>query len=211
MLTRIDKLLLSDYRHLDSSDECYFLREYTPGHGYAWSIANGLISSFKTSPTLRDTPRWHEKGEALEQLARELQASVDPAWLRRATLVPIPPSKAPGHPEHDDRMLQLLRKLGPGPLDVRELLYQARSMDAAHVSSVRPRPDDIVTSYRIAKSLSMPEPTQIGLFDDVLTTGAHFKAAQEFLRAQFPGVPIHGIFLARTVRLDRAGAALQLP
>lgn len=211
MLTRIDKLLLREYPHLDSSDECYFLREYTPGHGYAWSVANGLISSFKTSPALRDTPQWGYKREALEQLARELQASVDPAWLRRATLVPMPPSKAPGHPEHDDRMLQLLQKLGPAPLDVRELLYQARSMDAAHASPDRPQPDEVAASYRISETLSEPAPTQIGLFDDVLTTGAHFRAAQEVLRARFPGVPIHGIFLARTVRLDKAGTAPQLP
>ena len=211
MLTRLDKLLLSEYPHLDSSDECYFLREYTPGHGYAWSIGNGLISSFKTSPALRDTAQWDYKREALEQLARELQASIDPAWLRRATLVPMPPSKAFGHPEHDDRMLQLLHRLGPPPLDVRELLYQSSSMGTAHASPDRPQPEEIAANYRIFEVLAEPAPATIGLFDDVLTTGAHFKAAQEVLSRRFPGVPILGIFLARTVRTERIRATPPRP
>lgn len=207
MLTRLDELLLPEYRFLESSDECYFLREYTAGKGYAFSVTNDLILNFKKSPAVRETPQWFYKGQALDELARELQGALDLAWLRRATLVPMPPSKAPGHPEHDDRMLQLLRRLAAAPLDIRELLVQAQSMSPAHASLARPRPEAIAANYRIAEPHAEPTPTTIGLFDDVLTTGAHFKAAQQVLRARFPGVPILGIFLARTVRLERAGTA----
>ena len=35
---------------------------------------------------------------------------------------------------------------------------------------------------------------------DILTTGAHFKAAQQLLLHRFPGIPVAGIFLARTLR-----------
>jgi adenine/guanine phosphoribosyltransferase-like PRPP-binding protein len=37
------------------------------------------------------------------------------------------------------------------------------------------------------------------LVDDVLTTGAHFKAAQAILQKAFPGVLIIGFFIARRV------------
>ena len=39
----------------------------------------------------------------------------------------------------------------------------------------------------------------IGLFDDVLTTGAHFRAASAVLKQSFPGVRIVGLFIARRV------------
>ena len=39
----------------------------------------------------------------------------------------------------------------------------------------------------------------IGLFDDVITTGAHFKAAKSLLTERFGDVAIYGIFVARRV------------
>jgi predicted amidophosphoribosyltransferase len=39
----------------------------------------------------------------------------------------------------------------------------------------------------------------IGIFDDVLTTGAHFKSVQSLLRDQFPQAQIIGLFIARRV------------
>jgi predicted amidophosphoribosyltransferase len=50
-------------------------------------------------------------------------------------------------------------------------------------------------------SLKMPAPRKIILFDDVLTTGASFKAAQTLLRENFPNAPIAGIFIARNIKL----------
>jgi hypothetical protein len=211
LLTEIDDLLLPEYYYLDDSDECYSLREYTAGKGYAFSKTNNLISNFKKSPTLQGTGQWYYKGQAIEQFAIELQSSLNLDWLGSATLVPIPPSKAPDHPEYDDRMLQLLQTVSQGLLDIRELLYQEESMDAAHASERRPRPEEIAENYRVNEDLLEPDPEVIGLFDDVLTTGAHFKAAKRVLRRHFPATPIVGIFLARTVRLKQAGDAPQLP
>ena len=39
----------------------------------------------------------------------------------------------------------------------------------------------------------------IFIVDDVLTTGAHFVAAQSLLKRQFPETPIKGVFVARRV------------
>lgn len=211
MLTEIDDLLRPEYYYLQSSDECYFLREYTAGKGYSFSATNSLISNFKKPPSVQHTNQWFYKEQARDQLAVELQEAISLEWLGSATLVPIPPSKAIGHPEYDDRMLQLLKRVSAGRLDVRELLHQESSMDAAHASLARPRPEEIAANYRVRENLLQPEPKAIGLFDDVLTTGAHFKAAKQVLRRHFPATPILGIFLARTVRLEKAGATPQLP
>jgi len=40
---------------------------------------------------------------------------------------------------------------------------------------------------------------QIGILDDVLTAGTHFRAMQTVLSDRFPGVPIIGLFVARRV------------
>ena len=66
-----------------------------------------------------------------------------------------------------------------------------------HASETRLSPDQIEALYRINGGLVTPTPTVVVLVDDVLTTGAHFKAAQSVLRKQFPGVPVFGLFVAR--------------
>jgi len=56
-----------------------------------------------------------------------------------------------------------------------------------------------ISLYEIDQLLTIPQPQVIGLFDDVLTTGAHFKAAQSLLNKAFPGVRVIGLFIARRV------------
>jgi len=178
------------------------MREYTAGQGFSYSETNDLISNFKKSPRVRNTFQWVYKQRALEHFAAELAASLNPKWLATATLVPIPPSKARDDPEYDDRMTDLLRHLAADrACDIRELLVQRTSTVAAHTGTTTRSPTRIAALYDLDEGLTDPPPVQIGLFDDVLTSGAHFKAAQQLLLRRFPGIPIAGIFLARTVRL----------
>jgi hypothetical protein len=58
-------------------------------------------------------------------------------------------------------------------------------------------PDGLAAIYRINEACAVPNPTIIGLFDDVLVTGASFRAGKSILAARFPGVKIYGVFLAR--------------
>ena len=39
----------------------------------------------------------------------------------------------------------------------------------------------------------------IGIFDDVLTAGTHYRAMAITLGNRFPGIPIFGFFVARRV------------
>lgn len=97
-------------------------------------------------------------------------------------------------------MLQVLRVLGgTTPLDIRELVLQRESTDADHNCEYRRSPYEIADNYDLDHALLEPTPEVIGMFDDVLTKGSHFKAMQLVLRAKFPHVPIIGIFLARRV------------
>jgi hypothetical protein len=75
------------------------------------------------------------------------------------------------------------------------------STAAAHEagSGERPSVEDLLAIYEIDETLAQPAPTAIGIFDDVLTAGTHYRAMEITLRNCFPGVPIFGIFIARRV------------
>jgi predicted amidophosphoribosyltransferase len=57
----------------------------------------------------------------------------------------------------------------------------------------------LYNNYTIADELVDPVPSLIAVVDDVLTTGAHFKAMKRILIETFPDVSVVGVFLARRV------------
>ena len=199
-LTRIDDLTRSDHWYLTPEDECYFLGEYTARKGYAYSATNSLVLNFKKSMDRRDRPEWRYKEQAIARAADAFSGTLDSESLERLTFVPIPPSKARDHPLHDDRLTRMLRAMRNGPsLDIRELVVQTQSTDPVHDREVRPRPAEIEALYRIDEALSEPTPRIVALVDDLLTTGAHFRAAHSILSSRFPGCRILGLFIARRV------------
>ena len=118
---------------------------------------------------------------------REALDALNPKWLSIATLIPVPPSKIKSDPLYDDRLIQMLRVLGAGlELDIREMIAQRESTEAAHSTEARLRVDELCDNYVIEESLVAPPPRVIGVVDDVLTTGSHFKAVQRLLSWAFP-------------------------
>jgi len=200
-LSRIDDLSRPDHYFIEADDECLYLGEYNARKGYQFSATNQLIFNFKKPMDRRGQPGWTYKRSAIEKAGRQLREALDalnPKWLSTATLVPMPPSKVKSDPMYDDRLMQMLQVLGTGlQLDVREIISQRESTEAAHSTEVRPRVDELCDNYVIDEARVDPPPRVIGVIDDVLTTGSHFKAAQRLLRSRFPTVNIYGIFVAR--------------
>lgn len=199
--TRIDDLIRHDHSALSAEDVCIFLREYKAGAGYQGET-NSLIVNLKKKPSERQTKGgWHYKGLAIKQFSEELATSLNPKWLDAATLIPVPSSKAPGHPDYDDRMEQICKGIREG-LDVRSIVKQAGSMEASHTAGDgnRASVEELIANYQIDETLTDPAPVSIGIFDDVLTVGRHYRAMHTVLSQRFPGVPIAGIFIARTIR-----------
>ena len=197
-LTRVDSLLLADHYYLDADDECYFIGEYTARTGYAFSATNDLIQNLKKPMDRRDRPEWKYKEWAISKAADMLREAIPPEWLNSATLVPVPPSKAKDDPRYDDRLLRILQRFGGGAgIDIRELVFQPTSTAAAHESEDRPTPADLLELYAIDETLIEPAPQKLVIFDDLLTTGCHFKAIEHKLGDRFPAKPIIGPFIAR--------------
>jgi len=199
LFRQVDDSSRGDHHYLDEGDQVYFLREYTSRKGWQHGETNSLISNLKKTMDLAGTSQWPYKARAIAQCAAELRRNVNP--LRDLTWVPTPPSKAPSDPLYDDRLVQILRQAFPQG-DVRELVVQRASTTAVHVTSAsRPTPAQLSAGYEVDGQLGPPKPAVI-VFDDILTTGSHFKAMQLTLGQAFPDVEIYGLVIARRIFPD---------
>jgi hypothetical protein len=188
--------------YLTADDDCYYFVEFIKGAGYG-PPGNSFINNLKKQPSKRNTWEWPHKVRAIRTASRTLLRELPPDWLSDSTFVPVPPSKARGHAEYDDRMLQVLRGLGNA--DVRELVIQTESMEATHVSDQRHTINELVANYEIDEDQAEPEPTHLVIVDDMMTAGAHFRAMARVLGERFPAVPISGVFLARRIFPENNG------
>jgi len=197
-LTEIDDLTRPDHYYLSVEDTCLFLGEYTARKGFTFSATNQLVLNFKKSVDRRSRPEWQHKERAIREIGQAFATAIKAEWLASVTLVPIPPSKEKNDPLYDDRMRRMLSAIpAVQPLDIRELVIQRQTMEAAHDADIRPGPDQIAAGYQIDENLCKPVPNAIALFDDVITTGAHFVAARRVLQVRFPQTRTFGFFIAR--------------
>jgi hypothetical protein len=209
LLKRLDELTRGHHSLLQEDDEGYYLGEYTPRAGSGHSPTNKLIINYKKSVDRREHEDWSYKEKAINEVAQWWKKAIFDTTdlsdrVHRATLVPIPPSKAKNSPEYDDRNYRMLKSLFPKG-DVRELILQKESREPLHVLKNEPRlPGTLKNNYVLNEILTQPLPSEIWLFDDTLVKGTHFRAAKEFLRKFFPNIPIVGFFIARAMRLTRA-------
>lgn len=204
----IDEANREEYTYIEAADTCFYLWErrsrlWREGQRVDFSQypVNGLVSNLQIPPSCRtgQPQRFYWKGKAIRYAASALSQLL-PDYLRSdtVTFVPIPPSKVTTDLEYDDRLVQILQAVRPGLADIRELVVlDGEGFDAKQKGL---RPADRARYYSVDESVADPEPDVIVLFDDVLTTGCHFKAIELVLTERFPRVTIAGLFLARTVR-----------
>jgi len=184
---------------LRKEDECYYLREYTPHAGYDFSTTNNLIQNLKKPVARRGLAEYQYKEQAIDRAGRELKSAINLNFLRSVTLVPMPPSCAKDDVDYDDRMLRIINVMVQGvSADVRELIFQTLSHPPYHGGAPR-NPVALAHYYAIDEALADPEPITLAVFDDILTTGAHFRAAKRILLERFPSADVIGFFLARCV------------
>ena len=199
-LTKIDDLSRPDHSYLTAADDCYFLGEYTARKGYRFSTTNNLIINLKKPMDRQGRPEWPYKARAIQTVAQALRTALNDNARRTLTFVPVPPSKAKTDPLYDDRLLQVLHGVWPGQTtDVRELIIQPASSDAAHDRDDRPKPAELAARYVVERGLLRPKPQIVAVVDDLVTTGAHFVAMRTILRREFPDTRIVGVLIARRV------------
>ncbi|OYX14421.1 MAG: hypothetical protein B7Z15_04065 [Rhizobiales bacterium 32-66-8] len=198
ILRVIGELERIDHWHLTETDDCAFLGEYTPRKGYSHSQTNQIITNLKKSPELRNSAQWPWKLRAVVDVAACLSGNLNADNMHGVAVVPMPPSKPPGHPLYDDRMAQVARRISP-PVDVREVLFTREAREALHTQDSRRDYDALQAGIGVCTPLLMPVPRLVILLDDMLTTGCTFAACKAVLRDHWPDVEMLGLFVARRV------------
>jgi hypothetical protein len=204
-LLQIDELVLSQHYYLEPSDLCFYIKEYTAYAGYSHSYANDLIQNFKKPMDRRGTQEWKWKIWAIDQITQMfIESQPETPNLSHIIFVPIPPSKVKTDPLYDDRIVQVTSafcKARNG--DFREILTIKENLEPSHEAQHRPKPSEIEANLHLNSELCHLTKDNIILVDDMITTGAHFKACQSKLRVAFPNAIIKGMFITRrAVRND---------
>lgn len=200
-LLKIDPSNRGDHYYLEEEHECFYFHEYFAGKGFLHSAGNQFISNLKKSVLTRGQPQYQYKEQAITRAARMLGAVFvgTPAVFTHATITAIPPSKLRDHAEYDDRINRIIAGACHGhAADVRDLVLQTQGYDASHnqASGGRKKPHELEAIYALSPQ---PPRSTVILVDDVLTTGAHFVAARNVIRTQYPDTKVYGFFLARRV------------
>jgi predicted amidophosphoribosyltransferase len=202
-LTRLDEASRADHIYLGAADRCAFLAQYCSGSD---DIRDGscrrLIRTFKCEPSraLSDRRRARDKQGAIATLSSWLRQAVQRRLAESCTWVPIPPSQRAEDPDFDDRLARtLLRAFEGYDVDIRRLLYQTRSTQRDHTGRARLSEQTLFDILRVDGDQLMLRALRgrVVLFDDVLTSGKHFKCCERRLREVLPDAPIAGVFLMR--------------
>jgi hypothetical protein len=193
-LQQIDETNRHDHHYLTPEDECYFLYEYTAGAGWQHGTTNQLIHNLKKKKTDRGS---QYKPGAINQCSRDFSATINEQWLSESVLIPVPPSKIKADPGHDDRISQICRAVRkPGAPDVRELIEQIESTEAFHEGQ-RLKPHELRANYCFNEAHFNNLPASVGVVDDLLTTGSHYRAVKDMILERAPNCRVIGFFVAR--------------
>lgn len=206
VLRSLDHTGRAHHCFLEASDRCHYLWDYVPGaaraqtHRWIWELKGR-----RWIPAAAAAATRHQR-RAIEAAALALRAALPQAWVEQTSWSPIPSSQDSGDAQYDDRLLRLLRMaFGGYDADIRPLIRQIGSSLPDHRGPHRLPFAELhalmrVDEMRVAERPLRPE---VVLFDDVLTTGKHFKCAQARLREALGPVCISACFLARRVLSPR--------
>jgi hypothetical protein len=207
----IDRTTLGEYPFLTDRDRCLFFGEFHGHRGWTAGPINRLIADFKRPcPAIGDHPMARRLRHYREQAIGEVAAALRRHFTReeietRCTFVPIPPSKLPDDTEYCDRLERALRQAFAGSgADIRLLLRQTSSIVADHRrGSERIRYEKLLEITQLdPRELALPLRPVVILFDDVLTTGKHYKVAATRIREALPRQQIVALFVARCIHID---------
>lgn len=185
--------------NLCNEDHCYYMGDYTIGQSYAYSDTNQFILNLKKEVDKPETQLVYKR-QAIVKAGSALASALSKP-IGGLCLVPMPPSKSSDHPLYDDRIFKacMYAKSKQPKIEVVELLSQEVSRDSLHSGATARDVDALALNLKLSGQL--PESCQaVFLVDDVIKSGASFKAAQIKIKEIYPNIPVYGFFLARCVR-----------
>jgi|24_taG_2_1085349.scaffolds.fasta_scaffold10524_1 hypothetical protein len=196
---------MHEHSYLDIDDNIYYIEEYVSGNGFAGK-GNNLIINLKKSVDKKGTDQWKHKEKAIIDVALLIAKEMDNpnASKRKIYWLPIPPSRIKTDPLFDDRTYRILTLAIAVTTShkhfVTDVLYQNSNRESFSSITARRDVDELVSNYSMNDIPNYdPEKDLIVIFDDMLTTGCHFKAVEKLVLDKYPDAVVMGIFVARRV------------
>ena len=182
--------------HLTKEDVCFYFMEHVSG-GYTASPSNDKISNFKKPISVKGTNQWPYKQSAIKAFIADLASINFKDPQKEMMIVPGITSKPRSDTEWDDR----IDKVSEGFAEQFSHLSIGKIIDTKDVmipSSHGGSRDITIIKDNTIWDGNCPETADtIIIVDDVLTTGAHFKAWKEFILENCPKVNnVIGVFWA---------------
>lgn len=201
--------------NLEKGDRIYHLEYYKSGGTYQQNPGNDLILNLKKSVDKKGTTEWSHKQKAILTIAKDIVDELnnpDENKYRRIYWIPVPPSKVRTDPMFDDRVYQILvmsiNTVNDNRHFVADVIYQKESRDAFSSKSTKRRVKDLVTNYEMNEIPNYdPKTDLIVIFDDVITSGCHYKAVERKILEKYSNAVIMGIFVARTTSRDESSVS----
>ena len=180
-------LLLGEHCYLDSTDDCYFTHLYECRRRVG---VRSEILALKRNQT-----------SAIMYFTRELSSALPSKWASGYTFVPMPPASGLSSP-----VKSIVKEL---PVkDTRDLLLQNVDTPCSH-NGWRLSPVERVEFLVVNELATHPKPRAVVIVDDVLTTGAHYRASKKVLRTRWPGLNVLGLFIARVCSRTKGRCCLE--
>lgn len=205
-IKELKKEHFDDHSFLEPEDSIYYMKDYSSRAGYSLD-GNSLILNLKKGVERKESDEWEYKEKAISFIADSISYAMDtipPPLGRTVYWVPVPPSKVKSDPLYDDRICRIINeaieKTTSHKHVLAEIVIQNHNRDASSTSLNKRIISKLVENYLIKEIPNYNIDTDIIIiFDDVLTTGCHFKAVEAKILSIYPDAKISGIFVARRV------------
>lgn len=198
---KIDILSENYPRFIIDGERCLYARDYVSGGGFEGE-ANQLILNFKISIDKKNTNRWQHRDNAVKLFAKEIASIIgDQAF----NFMAIPGSKPWTHVENNQRFQDLFKELIR--LKPNIVVHWPVDCITAVVGSSQGgtrSPAQILANYKWNGFIPGSSFTKIIVIDDVITSGAHYRACSNYLRQNNFTGEIVGVFWAKTKSRDAA-------
>ncbi len=191
---KIDETSLPQVRHLRPDDDCWYAKDFVAGTGYQGGAVNSDIVNFKKSPGAQGQ---YYREQAISKFALEASELFKCDDGIKYTVTAIPSSKMKIDPLYDHRFEDFfneLKRFAPC-IDVVWPVVESKGQSPSHQGGTR-NPNDLMNGYSY-NGFPSGVPKLLFVFDDVLTTGAHFRAFKDFIIQQGFQGKVCGIFWAK--------------
>jgi len=188
-----------------AEDICYYIWKYNPNSEVNESV-HSFVKNFKRNPQELQGNTFFPKykSQSINKAAHELSLICnrleDNNKFKDSIWLPIPPSKSKADPLYDDRLVKVLESINSSfRLKFHDIFSTINSTESSHKSNERDvqlKIDNITCNSHGIELLK--NNANFIVFDDIITSGASFKALKTIIQSNNPDANVIGLFLCKT-------------